>query len=328
MIDYTPLYDRLAGTPFESWDQTLPGQIAAAFDPKRHGDITYWFEALDRLPQMIPSSIDFNTGAVRVGEAGDLSSAERETLITLLRAFHPWRKGPFDLFGIDIDAEWRSDWKWDRVASAISPLEGRRVLDVGSGNGYYGWRMRGAGAELVVGVDPYMLYCMQYGVVRHFLGDHGVYVLPMSLEEMPASLSGFDTVFSMGVLYHRKSPLEHLQHLHHLLNAGGELVLETLVVEGPDGYELVPEGRYAMMRNVWRIPSPATLLSWLAGSGFEDIRLVDQTITSTEEQRSTPWMRFHSLADYLDPENPDLTVEGYPRPRRAVVVARKMSHWS
>jgi tRNA (mo5U34)-methyltransferase len=32
-------------------------------------------------------------------------------------------------------------------------------------------------------------------------------------------------------------------------------------------------------------------------------------------------MKFHSLAEFLDQENPSLTAEGYPAPIRAVFVA-------
>jgi tRNA (mo5U34)-methyltransferase len=34
-------------------------------------------------------------------------------------------------------------------------------------------------------------------------------------------------------------------------------------------------------------------------------------------------MTFQSLADFLEPNNPDLTVEGLPAPKRAIVIAEK-----
>ena len=46
-------------------------------------------------------------------------------------------------------------------------------------------------------------------------------------------------------------------------------------------------------------------------------------VTSTDEQRRTDWMINESLSDYLDPDDPALTVEGYPAPKRAVLIARK-----
>ena len=145
----------------------------------------------------------------------------------------------------------------------------------------------------------------------------------MALEDIPPSTDTFDTLFSMGILYHRKSPFDHLQHLHTLLQPGGELVLETLITEGPLGYALVPDGRYAKMRNVWFIPSLSTLEQWLQRIGFKQIRTVDITPTSPQEQRSTEWMTFESLPDFLDPTDPKKTIEGYPAPLRATLLAEK-----
>ena len=138
---------------------------------------------------------------------------------------------------------------------------------------------------------------------------------------MPYGLKAFDTVFSMGVLYHRRSPLDHLYELRDSLRSGGELVLETLVIDGGLNEVLVPEDRYAMMRNVWFLPTCDTLISWLGRCGFKNIRLVDVTKTSIEEQRSTEWMQFQSLKDFLKPDDSSLTYEGYPAPKRAIILA-------
>jgi tRNA (mo5U34)-methyltransferase len=105
------------------------------------------------------------------------------------------------------------------------------------------------------------------------------------------------------------------------LRQGGELVLETLVIEGGADEVLVPEDRYAQMRNVWFIPSCLALEGWLKRCGYRHVRLIETTKTTSEEQRSTDWMRFQSLTDFLDPENPSLTVEGLPAPRRAIFLA-------
>ncbi|MBP6682857.1 MAG: tRNA 5-methoxyuridine(34)/uridine 5-oxyacetic acid(34) synthase CmoB, partial [Halioglobus sp.] len=218
--------------------------------------------------------------------------------------------------------EWRSDWKWDRLAPAIDDLAGRRVLDVGCGSGYHCWRMLGAGAAEVIGIDPTPLFVLQYWALRKYLQRDEVWVLPLGIEQLPAKLQAFDSVFSMGVLYHRRSPLDHLLELRDCLRPGGQLVLETLVIEGGPGTSLVPEGRYARMGNVWFLPACDTLLGWLRKLGFVDCRLVDVGATSTDEQRSTDWMRFQSLADFLDPADRSKTVEGYPAPRRAIVTAR------
>ena len=222
-----------------------------------------------------------------------------------------------------IDTEWRSDWKWQRVAPHLSDLRGRRVLDVGCGSGYHGWRMAGAGAAQVLGIDPTVLFLMQYLAVKRFTPETPFWFAPLRMEELPAGLAAFDTVFSMGVLYHRRSPLDHLLELRDALRPGGELVLETLVVEGDERAVLMPEGRYAAMRNVFFLPSTEHLAVWLRRCGFDRVRCVDECVTTVDEQRATDWMRFQSLPDFLDPDDPTRSREGYPAPRRAVMIARK-----
>lgn len=236
---------------------------------------------------------------------------------------HPWRKGPYCIQGLHIDTEWRSDWKWDRLADAIAPMDGRLVLDVGCGNGYHAWRMLGDGASLVMGIDPTWVFVMQFQAINRYLGRDDISVLPLGIQDLPPTLSGFDTVFSMGVLYHRRSPLDHLGELFRLLRPGGELVLETLVLEGEGQQVLVPPDRYASMRNVWFIPSTESLRVWLGRCGFVEARVVDVNRTSAEEQRATSWMCFQSLSDYLDPQDHNRTIEGLPAPTRAILIARR-----
>ena len=94
-------------------------------------------------------------------------------------------------------------------------------------------------------------------------------------------------------------------------------------VEGDVNTVLVPEDRYAQMRNVWFLPSVPALELWLRRAGFTDVRSVDISRTSVEEQRATQWMRYQSLPDFLDPQDHSRTIEGLPAPLRATLVARK-----
>ena len=321
MIDYQPLYNALLDAKADAWVQLLPQQLSYAFESTRHGNLEEWKTVIERLPKLTTTHRLLDADAVQIGRADDLTVAYRMELEHQLKALQPWRKGPYDLFGIHIDTEWRSDWKWDRLKNHITPLNHRLVLDVGCGNGYHCWRMLGAGAKMVVGIDPLLLNVMQFQLIRKLHGAAPVYVLPLGIEELPYGLKAFDTVFSMGVLYHRRSPIDHLMELRDCLQPGGELVLETLVIDGQLGEALLPEGRYASMRNVWFLPSCDTLISWLKRCGFKNIRLIDVTPTSVEEQRSTEWMQFHSLKDFLNSENPQLTCEGLPAPKRAIIIA-------
>ncbi|MEM0955651.1 MAG: tRNA 5-methoxyuridine(34)/uridine 5-oxyacetic acid(34) synthase CmoB [Pseudomonadota bacterium] len=322
-MDVTALVQRWQGTELEPWADRLKKDVARRFNVERYGDLPRWQAALNALPALTPSEISLDTACVTAGAAEDASEADRGTLEQSLRELHPWRKGPFQLFGVHIDTEWRSDWKWNRVLPALDSLTGRRVLDVGCGSGYHCWRMLGEGASEVVGIDPTPLFVLQFQALQRYISRHEACVLPLGIEDLPPDLAAFDTVFSMGVLYHRRSPIEHLMELRGALRDGGQLVLETLVVDGDETTCLVPSGRYARMGNVWFLPSTAMLLRWLDKLGFRGSRLVDVTQTKIGEQRSTDWMRFHSLANFLDPEDANKTIEGYPAPLRAIVTATR-----
>ncbi len=319
LVNYSELISVLENTRFSPIIEKLPQNFLAAFN---HGDFAGWVEALRALPDIAPDSWDLQS-QVRIGSNEQCDDAQRRQLKQTLLKIHPWRKGPFELFGLKIDTEWRSDWKWERLKAHIAPLENRNVLDVGCGNGYHCWRMAGAGARFVLGVDSHLLFTMQYWAIRQFLKSPPVYVAPLALEDLSAGLKAFDSVFSMGVLYHRRSPFDHLYGLKDCLRPGGELILETLVIEGEKGMTLVPQGRYARMPNVWFLPTCDTLHEWLEKAGFRNIRLVDINKTSIEEQRTTEWMTFESLPQALDKNDPAMTIEGYPAPMRAVFVAEK-----
>ncbi|WP_414148602.1 tRNA 5-methoxyuridine(34)/uridine 5-oxyacetic acid(34) synthase CmoB [Erwinia sp. BNK-24-b] len=320
-MDFGNFYQLIAKSPLSHWLETLPAQIAAWQREQLHGHFKNWDRSVEHLPVIVPETLDLLHSVS--ADSSHLSERQRGGLESLLRNLMPWRKGPYSLYGVNINTEWRSDWKWDRVLPHISSLAGRTVLDVGCGSGYHMWRMVGAGANLVVGIDPMQLFICQFEAVRKLLGnDQRAHVLPLGIEQLP-ELKAFDTVFSMGVLYHRRSPLDHLYQLKNQLVSGGELVLETLVVEGDEHAVLVPGERYAQMRNVYFIPSTGALKNWLEKCGFVDVKIADYSVTSTDEQRRTDWMTSESLAEFLAPNDPTKTVEGYPAPLRAVLVARK-----
>ncbi|MBT5387213.1 MAG: tRNA 5-methoxyuridine(34)/uridine 5-oxyacetic acid(34) synthase CmoB [Porticoccaceae bacterium] len=320
-LDFTAFLSWLEESPLGNWGQTLPEQLSQQLRSERWGDMPEWNETLKRLPEIDPLHIELQT-QVAIGDISLMDKGRRLALQATLMGLHPWRKGPYKLFGMHLDTEWRSDWKWDRVLPHLEPLDNRLVLDVGCGNGYHCWRMLGAGARRVIGIDPSVKFVYQFQAIKHFSGKHlPVDVLPLGIEHMPAKLAAFDSVFSMGILYHRRSPMDHLRELKDLLRPGGQLVLETLVVEGPQGTVLVPEGRYAKMPNVWYLPSPDTLIGWMRKNGLQNPRMVDINTTSIQEQRATDWMTFESLEDFLHPDDHSKTVEGHPAPLRAVFVA-------
>jgi tRNA (mo5U34)-methyltransferase len=318
------------GSLLKPWAKILPQQLHALFNEKVHGDQQRWLDALEGLPAVDSVEIDLQQDCIQLSSSSITYTTDREIKVGL-QQLGPWRKGPFQFFDTHIDTEWRSDWKWQRIAAHLAPLEGRTILDVGCGSGYHMWRMMGAGAYRVVGVDPSRLFLAQFQAFKQYAQQGqqqsglnkslNIDLLPLKMEDVPRPLKAFDTTFSMGVLYHRKSPIDHLAELKDTLKTGGQLVLETLVIEGEVGDVLMPEDRYAQMRNVWFLPSCDTLLLWARRAGFKNPRIEEKNVTSLDEKRSTDWMQYQSLTDFLDVDDKTKTAEGYPAPLRATLIA-------
>ena len=281
----------------------------------QHGLLPKWFNQLDELPQVEVDEVELYD-AVKLNATG-FGESQRLEFEQQLLSFSPWRKGPFDLLGVHIDTEWRSDLKWQRLVGQLD-LGDKNILDIGCGNGYYMLRMLGAGASSVLGVDPVALYVIQFMLINKYLQSDQLQLLPIGIEALPLE-NVFDMVFSMGVLYHRRSPLDHLADLKNKLTTRGELVLETLVLNGDDATVLVPQDRYAGMKNVWSIPTVPRLCDWLEQAGFNNIVVLDLSATTVQEQRQTRWMTTYSLNQFLDPTDMSLTIEGHPAPLRVMI---------
>ena len=290
--------------------------ISLRLSSKKNGNFERWYNAYDSLPDLNVTNVLFGDTITIKGETKD-----EQSLVDGLKGLLPWRKGPFRFANVLVDTEWRSDLKWSRAMSSKAireALKGASVLDVGCGNGYFGWRMLEAGAQSVVGIDPSALFCLQHQCVERYVQDKRNTVLPFKLEELPTTVQ-FNCVFSMGVIYHRRDPIDHLTRLYDQTSSSGLLILETLIHDQKTS--LYPDGRYARMGNVWQLPSPGLTARWLKQAGFSEVEVVDVGVTSLEEQRRTPWMTFHSLKEFLDPDDPTRTIEGFPAPRRAILTA-------
>ncbi len=279
-------------------------------------------EILTALPKITPSTLNLDQDRVTIGAAEDIDDPAGKEISAALRSLIPWRKGPFELFGTVIDSEWVSSLKWNRLKRHITPLSGRRILDIGCSNGYYMFRMSDSQPQLILGIEPYGLFYAQFLMLQHFARRPNIFCLPAKLEELTFCGPFFDTVFCMGILYHQRSPIDTLTHIHTQMATGGELVLETLIIEGKEDISLFPAKRYAKMNNVYFIPTVTCLAHWLLRCGFTDVNCISIEKTTEKEQRKTPWIASQSLASFLDPQHPELTIEGYPAPTRAILTAR------
>ncbi len=278
-------------------------------------------EVVKEYSALKSSFSDFSSPKVKLGRPEDIDDALRLKLRESLLSMWPWRKGPFEVFGISINSEWRSDLKWERVIGQLKPLKNRHILDIGSSNGYYIFRMMQYYPAMVMGIEPYTNFYYQFMMLNSIAGIENIFTLPLKFEDTVTLSKKFNTVFCMGILYHRKSPIEFLSQIKKMLTADGELVLETLIIEGDSHNALVPEERYAKMPNVYFIPTIPVLITWLKSAGFKNARCVDISPTTMEEQRKTEWINTETLSDFLDPNDSSKTIEGYPAPVRAVVIA-------
>ena len=287
----------------------------------KNGNVDKWSEALDLITPDKKGVASVAKQYISIASA----TTNQAQLIEGLGKLMPWRKGPFLIDNLALESEWQGDMKWQRLTQHIQPLKGRKVLDVGCGNGYFTLRMALEGAELALGIEPFLLFNYQFKAIKSLTSSCATaHLLPIRLENM-ASAPIFDSVFSMGVRYHQKDHTLHLQQLKKMMAPEGELILETLVVDGPKGHTLIPQDRYARMRNVHCLPSVETLESWLEEAEFSQIKVISVCKTSTEEQRRTEWIGANSasLEDFLDPSNDNLTIEGLPAPKRVIVIAQK-----
>ena len=297
---------------WEPYRKVIESRLSQRF----HGDYDKWQDILNRLPEIQPTFIELKNAVTAESQT---RPEQIEELKTLLLALSPWRKGPFNLHGIHINSEWRSNRKWSRIYPILKNLRGANVLDVGCSNGYFGWRMLGNGASFVLGIEPSILFCMQHLAINYYLKDDRNWVIPLRFEEIPTT--EFEIVLSMGVVYHRRQPQEHVDQLFACTKPGGQVILESIIA--PENLVIPSKQRYARMRNVYLVPSINQLKKWMSNSGFRSIQLVNTAITTIEEQRPTEWMKFKSLQHSLDPQNFQITIEGYPRPTRAVLTGIK-----
>jgi len=281
------------------------------------------------LLENIPSNTAFDIGLGDQGEIeftpqGDITDEDQSKLNNIAKQLCPWRKGPWKIGSLTIDAEWQSQMKWDRFAQHLPPLSDKKVLDIGCNNGYFMYRLLLGGAQSVIGFDPIPFNLTQFSFLQKISFQEKMQLLLLGVEHTDLFPNSFDLILSMGVLYHHRHPLEQLQKIWKALTPGGQLILETIGIMSNDEVSLTPKDRYAKMRNVWFLPSISATINWLDRCNYKDIEVLSVSKTTTEEQRLTDWCPppKQSLSHFLTKDQ-ERTIEGYPSPRRFIISAKK-----
>ena len=233
----------------------------------------------------------------------------------------PWRKGPFEISQTFIDAEWKSNLKYNLLRPHFN-LKEKRVADIGCNNGYYMFRMQEDEPKLLVGFDPSPLYKTQFDFINHFVKSDIVYEL-LGVEHLEFYEEKFDTIFCLGVLYHRSDPVAMLKSLYKGLDKEGEVILDTFYIEGEGEMCLCPESSYSKIPNIYFVPTVGALKNWCMRAGFASFEVLETCVTDEKEQRKTEWIEGQSLEDFLDPNDATKTIEGYPAPARVYVKLKK-----
>lgn len=251
----------------------------------------------------------------------DLSPKDAEQLKKTAVLMKPWRKGPFQLNDLFIDSEWQSQIKYNLLEPHFN-LRDKIVGDIGCNNGYYLFRMLTQHPKKLIGFDPSAIYYSQFQFINHFVKSDIVYEL-LGVEHVAFYEHKFDTLFCLGVLYHRSDPVSMLKSLFKGINKGGELILDTFMIDGEGEMCLTPKDRYSKIPNIYFVPTVAALENWCYRAGFETIEVLEIMKTELHEQRKTEWIDTQSLEDFLDPDDDTKTVEGYPAPKRVYIKAIK-----
>jgi len=250
-----------------------------------------------------------------------LTDKEKERINECALSLRSWRKGPFRINELLIDSEWRSFIKYNLLRPHFC-LTDKKVADIGCNNGYYLFRMLKDKPKKLVGFDPTALFWMQFLFLNHFAKSEIIYEL-LGVEHLSEYGEKFDTIFCLGVLYHRSDPISTLKSLYQGLNKNGELFLDTFMIDGADEIALCPKNTYSKISNIYFIPTYKTLENWCKRAGFSNVELLHIKKTDFEEQRKTEWILGESLEDFLDPDDSSRTIEGYPAPKRVYVKVKR-----
>lgn len=247
--------------------------------------------------------------------SGSLSIEQQAELKELLEVFIPWKKGPFNIFGEEVDSEWRSDIKWDRFVPHLGSLKGKVIADIGCHNGYFMFRMAEHQPSAVYGFEPVAKNFYNFQVLNSFFKQSMLHYELLGVEHTHFFPNAFDSIFCLGILYHHTDPIGLLRKLKLSLRKGGSLFIDCQGIAGDDPVAYVPQGKYAGARGIWFLPTLSCLTNWIRRAGFQSVEVIYSDQLDVKEQRASSWAPIKSLSEFLTPCL-SKTIEGHPAPHR------------
>lgn len=291
----------------------------------KHDLIAKSVEEVKKVLSNIEVKTDYSKNYVEFSSKTKLSEEQKEILHTALMSMICWRKGPFKILDTYVDSEWKSDLKWDRIKNSLKDMEGKIVADVGCGNGYYLYKLMEYNPKHAYGLDPFKMCSYQFDFLNLFAKEKRISFLEEGVDDLVKHKESFDCVMYLGVLYHRREPVESLVNVYDSLRTGGKAIIETLILPGEDINPIEIEGRYCQMHNIYYLTTANGFINWVKQAGFKNIKTISIEKTTIEEQRQTRYSPYKSLVDYLDPDDHNKTIEGYQAPTRMIIEAHKIA---
>lgn len=278
---------------------------------------------LSLLSHIGEQSLDVLGPEVKIGHKTKLKRTDLIDLQYCLRAFIPWKKGPYSFFGQRINSEWNSYLKWQKIKPFLGDIEGKTVADLGCHNGYFMFKMLALKPELVIGFDPVIKLFYNFQFMQSLIRTRRLVFEPLGIEHIKYFRGFFDRILCLGLLYHLKDPVSSLQEIHQSLRSGGKIIVDCQGIPGDGSYALFPAKKYAGASGVWFVPTKECVIHWMKRAQFKKIHcFYDETLQS-HEQRASTWAPISSLKDYLNPKDLTKTIEGYPAPRRFYIEGSK-----
>jgi len=224
----------------------------------------------------------------------DRRPLNREETAAAVAKMRPYWHSPIDFGHGIVMKNWLAQRRFrrrQRIMKLPEDLSGKRVLDIGTWDGFFSWEMEKRGAGSKEGenfaIDFFCKEALeQFLFVRKVRGSNIQYKRLDVHELNPASEGEFDFILCAGVLYHCRYPLAALEAIRKVCR--GQLVLETvcmipifhsnfpMIAFFPGDGEALSKRKGGKKRR-WHISAAATvpwLVEALYSAGFSKVEVV------------------------------------------------------